>query len=88
MSLEVVWKALSKRKWMSSGTLKQLTGLNDETLSQVIGFLVGWDFAEERNSQELFVRRKDRRLSPLIANTLLRSLTPNNDAALNQARLD
>jgi hypothetical protein len=77
VSLEEVWAALPDHRWVSCEALRESSGLDKETLSSVIGFLVKWEFVEARNNPGLFVKRKTGKISPIVTINLLRSLTSN-----------
>lgn len=62
--LEVVWSALSERRWQSPEELKAASGVDESTLMRIVDFLVRWGFAEVRRFPSLHVRRKSGVVSP------------------------
>lgn len=63
--LEVVWSKLSERRWRPIKELEASTGADSVKLMQIIDFLVCWEFAEVRRSQDPEVRRKPGSLPPV-----------------------
>jgi hypothetical protein len=75
VSVENVWAALPDHGWVSCEALRESSGLDKETLSRIIGFLVKYDFIEAQDSAGLYVKRKTGRTSPMVVINLLQSLS-------------
>ncbi len=78
MSLEDVWAALPTHEWVSCEALRESSGLDKESLSRVIKFLVKYEFVDARNNSGLYVKRKNGKPSPMVTINLLRSLASNS----------
>lgn len=63
--LEVVWSKLSEHRWRPIKQLEASTGADPVKLTQIIDFLVCWEFAEVRHSKGPEVRRKPGTLPPV-----------------------
>lgn len=79
--LEVVWSALSERRWQSPDELKAALGVDESTLMRIVDFLVRWGFAEVRRFPSLDVRRKSGAASPTDVVDLLRAVKESPQAA-------
>ena len=64
MTLQAVWLALRDEGWVSKQSLREASGLDDNTLNRIINFLDRWDFVEVQRSPELLIRRKSGGISP------------------------
>ena len=78
MSLEDVWAVLPTHGWVSCEALRESSGLDEESLSCVIGFLVRYEFVEARNNPGLCVKRRAGKPSPMVTINLLRALENNS----------
>jgi len=65
MTLETVWRTLENGKWEPKSALLEASGVDDETLTNVINFLARWNFVEVERSSELLIRRKRGAISPV-----------------------
>ena len=63
--LEVIWSKLSEHRWRPIKELGASTGADLSKLTQVIDFLVCWEFAEIRHAEAPEVRRKPGTLPPV-----------------------
>jgi hypothetical protein len=72
--LESVWEVLQNGKWESKGALRRASGVDDDTLTQIINFLDRWEFVDTKRTPELFVRRKSGVISPIETLQILSSI--------------
>jgi len=75
MPVEDVWAALTEEKWQSFRALRNISGLDEDSLTRVVNFLVRWNFAESCRLRELHIRRKPGTISPPEIVALLHTLT-------------
>ena len=75
MPVEDVWAALTEGKWQSFQPLRNISGLDEDSLTRVVNFPVRWNFAESCRLRELRVRRKPGTISPPEIVALLHTLT-------------
>ena len=75
MTLETVWRILENGRWEPRAALKEASGVDDETLTNIINFLNRWNFVDIERSPEILVRRKPGAISPVETLQLLRQIT-------------
>ena len=64
MMLQVVWQVLRDGDWASKQSLREASGVDDNTINRIISFLDRWDFVDVQRSPELLIRRKPGAISP------------------------
>jgi hypothetical protein len=75
MLVKDVWAVLTEEKWQSLQALRNMSGLDSDSLTRVVNFLVRWNLAECRQLQELHIRRRSGAISPMEIVALLHALT-------------
>jgi hypothetical protein len=75
LTLETVWQILESDQWKSQTSLRELCGVDDDTLTNIINFLTRWEFVDVQRSPELLVRRKPGAISPVETFHLLQGFT-------------
>jgi hypothetical protein len=70
-----VWRILESGKWEPIATLREASGVDDDTLTSIINFLTRWNFLETERSPELLVRRKPGAVSPVETFELLNGIS-------------
>jgi hypothetical protein len=75
VTLETVWRILENGEWEPKATLKEASGVDDETLTNIINFLNRWNFVDIEQSPEMLIRRKPGAISPVETLSLLRQIT-------------
>ena len=82
MLLEHVWAALEQGEWKSETRLRDVSGVDADSLTLIIEFLARWDFIETRRSPDLLVRRKPSAISPMETFEQLHSIATQKPAGL------
>jgi hypothetical protein len=75
VTLQAVWRALENGGWASKRALRDASGLDDDTINQIINFLNRWEFVDIQHSPDFQVRRKPGTISPLETFQLLNEMT-------------
>jgi len=84
LTLESVWGILESGQWESKDALKKASGVDDDTLTGIIGFLDRWQFIETKRTPELLVRRKSGVISPVETLQILRSINSETTETTSQ----
>jgi Zn finger protein HypA/HybF involved in hydrogenase expression len=73
MTVQAIWEILENGNWESTRTIKETSGIDENTLQRIVNFLQRWNFIEVQESRGL-IRRKPGMISPLETFNLLRSI--------------
>jgi hypothetical protein len=75
VTLEAVWQLLENGRWESKQALREASGVDDDTINQIINFLSRWAFVDVQRSPEFLVRRRSGVISPMETFDFLRLIT-------------